>query len=221
MTSPATKGHVFLVTYGRSGSTVLQRILQSVDGAVIRGENHNTLYELFRAAGAARQALATGGTRAADPRHPFYGADRIDPARFERRLAGIFIDEILQPGPAPRWLGFKEIRSYEMLDDLEAYLAMLVRCFAGTRIIMNIRQHSDVMRSSWWATMDPDKVRDRLQAVDAAFLRYASAHPEHSLVVDYDRYKDDPAALQPLFTLLDEPFEHDTVAGILAERLRH
>ena len=32
-------GFVFVVTYGRSGSTLLQTVLQSIDGYFIRGEN--------------------------------------------------------------------------------------------------------------------------------------------------------------------------------------
>lgn len=36
-------GSILVITYGRSGSTLLQGILNSIDGILIRGENHNFL----------------------------------------------------------------------------------------------------------------------------------------------------------------------------------
>lgn len=40
---------VFLVTYGRAGSTLTQKYLNSLPDVCVRGENGNLLYHLFRA----------------------------------------------------------------------------------------------------------------------------------------------------------------------------
>ena len=40
---------VFVVTYGRSGSTVLQNMLNALPGHILRGENANLLAPLVRA----------------------------------------------------------------------------------------------------------------------------------------------------------------------------
>ena len=38
---------ILIITYGRSGSTLLQGILNSIDGCLIRGENYNAIFYLF------------------------------------------------------------------------------------------------------------------------------------------------------------------------------
>ena len=40
---------VLIVTYGRSGSTLLQGILNSIEGCLIRGENDNFCFALYQA----------------------------------------------------------------------------------------------------------------------------------------------------------------------------
>ena len=44
-----SEGFVFVVTYGRSGSTLLQNVLNTIPGYCIRGENANTLAHLAKA----------------------------------------------------------------------------------------------------------------------------------------------------------------------------
>jgi hypothetical protein len=39
----------FVVTYGRSGSTLLQGLLNSIPRYCIRGENYNAMFYMFRA----------------------------------------------------------------------------------------------------------------------------------------------------------------------------
>ena len=38
---------VFVITYGRSGSTLMQGILNSIDGFHIKGENNGFVFKLF------------------------------------------------------------------------------------------------------------------------------------------------------------------------------
>lgn len=41
--------HILIITYGRSGSTLLMSLLNTVDGVLIAGENYNVCLHLFRA----------------------------------------------------------------------------------------------------------------------------------------------------------------------------
>ena len=66
---------VFVVTYGRSGSTLLMGLLNSIPGFLIRGENWDALHHLFRF----HQTLEDGSRRWEPARlrqrtHPFFGA---------------------------------------------------------------------------------------------------------------------------------------------------
>ena len=47
--SVSFEGYLIVVTYGRSGSTLLQSILQSIPGYSFTGENNNVLLPLFHA----------------------------------------------------------------------------------------------------------------------------------------------------------------------------
>lgn len=42
-------GSVLIITYGRSGSTLLQGILNSIPGYLIRGENENLMAHFYNA----------------------------------------------------------------------------------------------------------------------------------------------------------------------------
>ncbi len=55
------KGAIFIVCYGRSGSTLLTRVINTIPGACIRGENANALMHLFRVYEAAHRMRYTQG----------------------------------------------------------------------------------------------------------------------------------------------------------------
>src|SRR5215213_881342 len=68
-------GYVFVVTYGRSGSTLLMGLLNSIPGYLVRGENWDALHHLFEF----HRTLEDGSrkwdrARLRQRTHPFYGA---------------------------------------------------------------------------------------------------------------------------------------------------
>lgn len=221
MADGAHTGYVFIVTYGRSGSTLLQRALHQIDGALIRGENHNALYALFEACQRLRRTVDAAAEGAADPKHPFYGAGEIDITAFERGVADLFIRTVLKPNPNTRWLGFKEIRAYESLNTFDAYMEALVRLFPGARIIFNTRRAEDVARSSWWAHMRPEAVLMRLESLHQKFSDYAAAHPDHAMIAAYEDYANSVDGFRPIFDFLGEPMPETRIADILSDRLTH
>lgn len=105
---PNLKGTIFIVTYGRSGSTLLQTVLQSIPGAHILGENNNIMFHLWRAFGAARGAKVAWGPKGSEKaHHPWYGADKFQPHDLGMRMADAFMFNILRPPKDARWVGFK------------------------------------------------------------------------------------------------------------------
>src|SRR5262245_596888 len=105
---PRLKACVFIVSYGRTGSTVLQRILNTLPNACIRGENGNVLMSLRAAHEAA--VYATTMSSLATEKGPWYGAEVIRPDAFANALVTSFVDNILCPPSDVFYLGFKEIR---------------------------------------------------------------------------------------------------------------
>ncbi|RMB12445.1 sulfotransferase [Eilatimonas milleporae] len=216
-------GFVFVVTYGRSGSTLLQTLLQSIDGYFFRGENANAFLPVFDSY---RRALSLRHKfnirRPVPPTGPWYGADEVDPDAYARALTDVFIRQVLRPSAGARVVGFKEIRYHEIPETLfEPYLDFIRDMFAPAKIIFNMRDWRAVIKSSWWATMLEGKVRDMVETADAAYRDYADRHADSCFLLNYDDYKADPEALKPLFDFLGEPFSPDHVRGLMTNRLKH
>lgn len=216
-------GFVFVVTYGRSGSTLLQTLLQSIDGYFFRGENANAFLPVFDSY---RRALSLRHKfnirRPVPPTGPWYGADEVDPDAYARALTDVFIRQVLRPSAGARVVGFKEIRYHEIPENLfEPYLDFIRDMFAPAKIIFNMRDWRAVIKSSWWATMREGKVRDMVETADAAYRAYADRHADSCFLLNYDDYKADPEALKPLFDFLGEPFSPDHVRSLMTNRLKH
>lgn len=218
---PKLKGTIFIVTYGRSGSTLLQSLLQSIPNAHIMGENTNVLESLFRASVRARKTRKAWGNKPQAASHPWHGADRIFPNRFEKRLARTFTEEILQPPTDAHWIGFKEIRYPALGDDFPAFLNFCRRGFHNAFFVFNSRNGEDVARSKWWARKPREDVLDLVNQMDERFADFADRNPEFSHHVRHEQTIANPATLQPLFDKLGESLDIAAAETILGERLTH
>lgn len=211
----------FIVTYARSGSTLLQKIIASIPGSHFNGENHDTLAGLYASY---RSACMTRHDQGEEPRKhagdPWRGAHRIDPLRYNRRLAEVFIDEILQPPRDASLIGFKEVRYFDHDDDLLDYLDYIRMTFEPAMLIFNRRNAADVSKSAWWKD-HPDDIEAAVRRFDQLTDRYSAQHPDHTIIVDYDIYCQDTNHLRPLFERLGAKFDHRAVRTIMSERLAH
>ena len=136
--------YLFVVTYGRSGSTLLMGLLNSIPGYLIRGENWDALHHLYRF----HRTLADG-SRKWDPArlrrrtHPFFGAADFPEQVSLARTRDLVVQTVLRPEPGTRVTGFKEIRWYR--EDVEDYVAWLREVFPGARFTPLHRA-----RAMWW-----------------------------------------------------------------------
>lgn len=227
---PATKpgqpdAYVFIVTYGRSGSTLLQNMLNGIPGYQIRGENNNALLHLARSWRAVAQSSQMRALhrskRETDPTHPWFGAEKVNPHAYGQALANTFIRTVLRPGPGVRVSGFKEIRFHNHPESFRAYLNFIRQFFPQARFVFNTRNHDSVARSGWWADKEPDEVRRILEAAETLFTGYQKAFPDCCLAMHYDDYVGQPEAFRPLFEFLGEPYEAQMVEQVLGTRLDH
>lgn len=219
------EGFVVIATYGRSGSTLIQNLLNSIDGFCIRGENDNGFCPLARAWANLEQSTnldrMRSKDRASDSTDPWFGAERVDADGFGRGLARSFTDHVLRPPAGTRVTGFKELRWPLDPEQFAIVLEFAHRFFPNTRVVFNIRNHDDVARSAWWSRMPAEKVHARLEQYETIFRSYLGEHPERAILLDYDAYSRDHEALRPLFARLGEPFDPDHVRGVLSRRLDH
>lgn len=218
-------GYVFVVTWGRSGSTLLQNLLNAIPGYCIRGENNNVLAEMARTWAAVETSDPMRGMRklgrTTTAEHPWYGAEAISPDHLGQVLADVFARDVLQLPPGTRVAGFKEIRYHLPRPDPMLTIRFMARFFPQARFVVNTRSHEATMKSGWWATMNPDQVRSQLQLAEGVFDRIAAEFPKRTLRLHYDDYASQPEALHPLYDFLGEPFDADQIAAIMDNRLTH
>lgn len=219
------EGYVFVVTYGRSGSTLLQNLLNAIPGYQIRGENNNALFGLFKS----WRAIATSPDIAcmqregtiSDATHPWFGAEDIDAAAYRAALCKLFSRQILRPEPGIRVSGFKEIRTIADPDLFKAYLAFLQDGFPKARLVFNTRDPEAVCRSSWWRKHDQQQVRAMIRSAESVFQAHVAAHPARAVLLRHDDYVADHAALDPLFDLLGARPTAEALGRVMRTRLTH
>lgn len=222
---PELRASVFVVTYGRSGSTLLQNLLNALPGYLIRGENDNLTAPLARAWDTVRRSPQKAEMQnrplPTSPSDPWFGYEDVAAGALGAGLAGTFAETVLRPAAETRVTGFKEIRWHADPALFPVQLDFLAAFFPRARFVFNIRDHDEVVRSGWWKHMDPAKVRAQLERAEALYAAYAGRNPAACLTMDYGRYTQGPAAWRPLFDFLEEPFAPEPVAAALGRRLTH
>ncbi|MFS4107554.1 sulfotransferase [Streptomyces sp. PD-S100-1] len=207
--------YLFVLTYGRSGSTLLQNLLNSIPGVLVRGENHGVLYELYRFHHKVlhhRDRLAR--PQPLPPFHPWWGIDGYPEEEALAAMRRLVLDTLIRPRPDSRIVGFKEITWPD--EDLAEYVAFLRRLFPGARFVFNTRDLADVARSKWWATM-PDAA-ERLARTEKRMSEVVDGLGDAAVRVHYDDYCADPEALRPMHRWLGGEFDAERIRTVMAVR---
>jgi hypothetical protein len=200
--------NLFVVSYGRTGSTVLMGILNAIPGYLIRGENADLVGHLM-AIGADLDPHAA--KRPTTPREAWFGGERYT-ADALRPVFREFLDRImLGPSPPPglRCYGFKEIRY--SVDTVEEKVAFLESLYPGSGFIYSVRETARVRRSEFQSGVDA-------AFFDALHEKFgAMAERPNSFLVSHDELVADPDGLLPrLFRFLGEPYEAAKIKAVLA-----
>lgn len=187
---PRPLRHVFVVTYGRSGSTLVQGLLNTMPRVLVRGENSLYVLPLYRACA---QAMAF---RELHQRHrpgqvssAFYGLRSVRRQRFVQATRRLVTDTLL--GDVSRRdvdvLGFKEVLWHQVRpEETAGFFDFLDSAFPGARYVLNQRTHEHVASSGFWQKHDSQEVFAAIERVEEiqAFLR--ESRPERVLDTRYE-----------------------------------
>lgn len=208
--------YLFVVTYGRSGSTLLQGILSATPGVMIRGENGGVLQQLFLFHDTVhhhRDRLAR--PEPLPPSHPWWGIDGYPDATALRDMRTLMLETVLRPEVDTRVVGFKEIDW--LPERLGEVLAFTREVFPGARFVLNTRSLEDVAASKWWAR-NPNALTE-LQAMEKQYVEALDAFGDDVVYrVHYDDYVADPTVLRGLFEWLGEEFDEQRVRAVMDVR---
>ena len=232
------EGYVFVVTYGRSGSTLLQSYLNSFDGYCIRGENGNILSHLASIANIV-DTEDNYTMRREDkelphdqrkwflkpimqtPSDPWFGVENVDQAALADSLRSLFVTNFLNPPAGTRVAGCKEIRWMDLGPDFfPKFLGQVEAIFPKTRFLFLKRNAADVAKSSFWGNHPAEKVRDFVATSDRAFSAYAEGK-ENCLVLSYEKMTASTDCFEQVADFLGERFDRDQAQGVLGHHLKH
>lgn len=231
-------GYVFVITYGRSGSTLTQRLLNAIPGYCIRGENGNLTYFLSRAIHLVTQhdmytwRREDLNKKPKDRRNylknivgedfdPWAGAENVDPDDFRLSLMDVFAKTVLQPPADCRVSGFKEIRLHEDAKFFNSHLTYLRDSFPNARFIFQTRDHHKVSSSSWWANQSKAKVMNVLHNAETMFAEFSQQNPNISFTLRYESFAEGASYVQQLYQFLGEDVSNEDIDKILNEKLQH
>ncbi len=217
--------YLFVITYGRSGSTVLLNLLNAIDGYAIRGENSGIVNHLAKTVSLLAEVQAEPHAKSVNPHAPWYGILDPDVESWGRRLADAFAAEFLRPEQDTRVLGFKEIRyTGDHVTDAEYHdtIDFLARFFPGSRFIFNTRAWSEVVESGWWRYYPNVKeVGDLVRSADERFKTSIKRLGDRAFLIDHGEFAGNPTGFRPLISWLGETLSDDELDKITQHKLKH
>jgi len=205
--------NVFIVTYGRSGSTLLQGLLNTIDGVLVRGENGNFIFNLFEAYEALSNAMRPRQKNRKDSTHPWFGIDEINEDTFINNLRQTVLRTLLSDHSGDgniTCIGFKEIRYPAIGEKLKPYLDFLSILFPKSAFIFLTRDLDQVALSSWWGKEDPKWVHAYLRAFELRVTMYAQKKP-NCYMISYKDIIEMNHNLREMYTFLGAPYRDSDV----------
>ncbi|KAA1418779.1 hypothetical protein F0U44_09825 [Nocardioides humilatus] len=182
--------YVFVVTYGRSGSTLVQGMLNAMPRTLVRGENGLYVQHLFRAWQAAdeiRQKRKGAGAKSSS--NAFFGINALTRGRFVRSAQRLVVGGMLGSEDAKDFdrLGFKEVEWHHLTaEETEPFFAWLEEVCPDAKYVLNTRDVETVLGSGFWQRRDTDEsVRAIERVVEIQdFLR--ASRPDRVLDTRYE-----------------------------------
>lgn len=205
--------YLFIVTYGRSGSTLLQGILSSIPGYLIRGENGGVAYHLYQFHAIAEHSrISHPGWRSS--RSAWFGIGGYPTRLALKELRGLMLATLIRPEKDSRVVGFKEIRWRQ--SDLDEYVGFLRAVFPGARFVINTRNLDDVVVSQWWAKKSDS--REVLAEAEERMLALKTSLGDDAYHIHHDDYVHDVRKLRGLFDWLGEEFDESRVKEVMNKK---
>jgi hypothetical protein len=193
--------YVFVVTYGRSGSTLTQGLLNALPGTLVRGENNMFMLPFFRSWAGVKEFQEKNNDNAIKngSRSAFYGLDEIDPADFVQTARELSLHALY--GSADRSkvkvLGYKEVLWHRIKrDEVASFFDWFEQIFPNASYVLNQRDHESVRKSGFWQNQEEQRVMRTLHRVEEMQQYLRETRPGRTHDVRYERITSKDASVQ-------------------------
>ena len=215
---PLKYDHILIFAYGRTGSTLLTGLLNAIPGVLVRGENNNATYYLYKFFDALSRTH-NQHKKATSTKHPWFGAAELKLSYMLAELKRVATEMLLgqvEYRENIRCLGFKEIRFLEAAEHFDDYIVFLQMLFPNALFIVNRRDHAEVAKSGFWSDMETDAVMSRLQQTDQLFDKLHRLHP-HVFEINYSELTSGSARIRELYEVIGAPYSPEEVSSVLGQ----
>ncbi|MBZ5737292.1 sulfotransferase [Nocardioides mangrovi] len=196
---PKTYRYVFVVTYGRSGSTLVQGLLNTLPRTLVRGENGFYLLPLFRARATAQAFRKIHLKHNPKASHSaFYGLNDVTPRSFVESTRELVTGHLLGSVSSDQVdvLGFKEVLWHRIRPgETEAFFDFMDRTFPGCLYVLNERDQEAVVGSGFWQSHDRDEVLGAIRRVEEIQAELRRTRPDRVIDLRYELVTSDDQAV--------------------------
>jgi hypothetical protein len=181
---------VFVVTYGRSGSTLTQGMLNALPRTLVRGENNLFLLPMFRSwSGLKKFQDKFESERTPKTTSAFYGLHEIDMDAFAASVRELVRAQLLGSTPPQDVdrLGFKEVLWHRLKPgEWSDFFAFMDLTFQDPLYVLNQRDVEMTSTSGFWRRSEPGVAMQQITRVRRlqAFLR--ESRPERCYDTKYE-----------------------------------
>ena len=215
--SPPPKfGALFIVTYGRSGSTLVQGLLNSYPGVLVRGENDNLFFWLFRALKSLRVAKSYNYDNPNAPEHPWFGCAELDEAAFLDTVRKIAKDALVGDRTGVTCFGFKEIRYPLIASEFLEFLDFLKLLFPEAAFVFNTRNLEYVTSSAWMTERPKEALIAELLEIERLFAEFQHCNPECSVSISYEEIVGRSSRLREFVEFLGLEYSSERIEAVLS-----
>ena len=191
---------VFVVTYGRSGSTLVQGLLNTLPRTLVRGENGLYLVDLYRALAVLDEFRSRNDKHGGrTPASAFYGIRKVKPAYFHQAMNDIVRRSALGEHGPRRFdvLGFKEVLWHRIEPaETAGFFDAMDAAFPGALYVLNTRDPDDVVGSGFWKRTEEDEARRLIARVVEIQEHLRSTRPDRVIDVRYADLTSDDATVR-------------------------
>jgi hypothetical protein len=223
-TSPTDDKIVLLCCVGRSGSTSLQRIINTIPNSNICGENHAAILDLLRFYQNIKKTTfdqVVGGKRPVD--YNFLIDKKVKPAWYNSynydeivNMIKFLIMRMFKDKKETTLWGFKEIRyAGENINLIEEFKEL----FPQTKVVILIRENVAQQAKSAWFKDDPNSI-NVIKKQSKNLIEFYTKHKDYVFFLTFERMFN-KANIQDLFHFIGcgEHFDENKVIEVLTNKI--
>lgn len=207
---------VHIVTCGRTGSTLLAAVLNSIDGYSIKGENLLALDGLAQFT--ERISSLHNAVHSIDPTNPWFNDFDLD--SMQQNVYKL-ITQFLDRTQTARVIGYKEIR-YPLIQKqhLFKHLDFLKQVTNNCKMIFLTRKIDNLLKSGWWA-WDVEKSKITITQFEqymAEYMYIQHPDPNYCFQISYEDILEKNNKFESMFEFIGEKYEKEKIQKVLDKR---